>query len=84
MRRNTVTVEKGYNENDILNIQSQLPSQLQDISVADIESEVYQNIQGHFLFVLAEDFYKDELTAEQITEMESYLPENYQEIFYTN
>jgi hypothetical protein len=84
MRRNTVTAEKGYDENDILNIQSQLPSQLQDISVADIESEVYQNIQGHFLFVLAEDFYKDELTAEQITEMESYLPENYQEIFYTN
>lgn len=84
MRRNTVTVEKGYDENDILNIQSQLPSQLQDISVADIESEVYQNIQGHFLFVLAEDFYKDELTAEQITEMESYLPENYQEIFYTD
>jgi|TARA_B100000497_G_C7313140_1_gene210320 uncharacterized protein (DUF2267 family) len=84
MRRNTVTVEKGYDENDILNIQSQLPSQLQDISEADIESEVYQNIQGHFLFVLAEDFYKDELTAEQITEMESYLPENYQEIFYTD
>jgi len=84
MRRNTVTAEKGYDENDILNIQSQLPSQLQDISVADIESEVYQNIQGHFLFVLAEDFYKDELTAEQITEMESYLPENYQEIFYTD
>ncbi len=84
MRRNTVTVEKGYDENDILNIQSQLPSQLQDISEADIEGEVYQNIQGHFLFVLAEDFYKDELTAEQITEMESYLPENYQEIFYTD
>jgi len=36
------------------------------------------------LFVLANDFYKDELTAEQITEMESYLPENYQEIFYTD
>jgi len=84
MRRNTVTEEKGYDENDILNIQSQLPSQLQDISEADIESEVYENIQGHFLFVLANDFYKNELTAEQITEMESYLPENYQEIFYTN
>jgi uncharacterized protein (DUF2267 family) len=84
MRRNTVTAEKGYDENDILNIQSQLPSQLHDISEADIESEVYENIQGHFLFVLANDFYKDELTAEQITEMESYLPENYQEIFYTD
>ena len=56
MRRNTVTEEKGYDENDILNIQSQLPSQLQDISEADIESEVYENIQGHFLFVLANDF----------------------------
>lgn len=84
MKRNTVTEEKGYNENDILNIQIQLPTQLQEISVAAFEGEVYLEIQEHFLFVLANDFYKNELTAEQITEMESYLPENYQEIFYTN
>ena len=84
MKRNTVTEEKGYNESDILNIQTQLPTQLQEISDAAFESEVYLEIQEHFLFVLANDFYKDELTAEQITEMESYLPEDYQEIFYTD
>ena len=84
MKRNTVTEEKGFNESDILNIQNQLPEQLQEISDVAFESEVYLEIQEHFLFVLANDFYKDELTAEQITEMESYLPEDYQEIFYTD
>ena len=84
MKRNTVTEEKGFNENDILNIQIQLPEQLREISVAPFEEFEYLEIQDHFLFVLANDFYKDELTAEQITEMESYLPENYQEIFYTD
>ncbi len=84
MKRNTVTEEKGFNESDIFNIQTQLPTQLQEISVAPFEEFEYLEIQGHFLFVLANDFYKDELTSEQITEMESYLPENYQEIFYTD
>ena len=84
MKRNTVTEKKGFNESDILNIQTQLPEQLQEISVAPFEEFVYLEVQEHFLFVLANDFYKDELTAEQITEMESYLPENYQEIFYTD
>ncbi len=84
MKRNTVTEEKGFDESDILNIQKQLPEQLQEISVAPFEEFEYLEIQEHFLFVLANDFYKNELTAEQITEMESYLPENYQEIFYTN
>ena len=84
MKRNTVTEEKGFNESDILNIQTQLPEQLQEISVAPFEEFVYLEVQEHFLFVLANDFYKDELTAEQINEMESYLPENYQEIFYTD
>lgn len=84
MRRNTVKAEKGFDESDILNIQRQLPGQLQEVSGVEIESDLYENTQQHFLFVLANDFYKDELTAEQITEMESYLPENYQEIFYTD
>ncbi len=84
MRRNTVSVEKGYNVDDIVNIQSQLPGQLQEISVSEVEGKEYLEIQGHFLFVLANDFYKDELTAKQITEMESYLPENYEELFYTD
>jgi len=84
MRRNTVSVEKGYNIDDIVNIQNQLPRQLQEISVSEFEGKEYLEIQGHFLFVLANDFYKDELTAEQITEMERYLPENYGELFYTD
>ena len=36
-------------------------------------------IKVHFKWVLANDFYKDELSAEQIAEMESYLPSDYQD-----
>ena len=32
----------------------------------------------HFKYILAQDIYKNALTAEQLTEVESYLPENYQ------
>ena len=39
MKRNTVTAEKGYDESDILNIQTQLPTQLQEISDAAFEAE---------------------------------------------
>ena len=36
-----------------------------------------ENIKTHFEWVLANDFYKNELTAEQITKMEGFLPANY-------
>ena len=34
-------------------------------------------IKWHFKWVLANDFYKNELSAQQISSMESYLPANY-------
>jgi hypothetical protein len=36
-------------------------------------------IKDHFKYVLAQDIYKNALTAEQIADMESYLPENYED-----
>jgi hypothetical protein len=36
-------------------------------------------IETHFKYILAQDIYKNALTAEQITQVESYLPENYQD-----
>ena len=82
MKRNTITVEQGYTQDDIDNITTQLPYQLSEISGLSQGDEVYGDIEIHFLFVLANDFYKNALTAEQIAEMERYLPENYQDTFF--
>ena len=81
MKRNTVTAEQGYTQDDIDNITTQLPYQLSEISELSQGDEVYEDIEVHFLFVLANDFYKNALTAEQIADMERYLPENYQDLY---
>jgi site-specific recombinase XerD len=74
MFRNVVTSENTEESHKAV-ITSQIPDQLSQIS-ADKNVEA---IKDHFKFVLANDFYKDELSAEQITEMESYLPSDYQD-----
>ena len=79
IKRNIITEEKGYEQSDIDNIKSQLPNQLLEIADSNTSEEQVEVIKEHFKFVLANDFYKDELTAEQIADMESYLPENYQD-----
>ena len=58
-------------------ISSQIPSQLVQIA----NDENVEAIKEHFKWVLANDFYKDELTSEQITEMESHLSEDYADDF---
>ncbi len=79
IKRNIITEEKGYEQSDIDNIKSQLPNQLLEIADSNTNEEQVEVIKEHFKFVLANDFYKDELTSEQIADMESYLPENYQD-----
>lgn len=55
-------------------ITSQIPMQLEQIG----EGENVDAIKYHFKWVLANDFYKDELTSEQIYDMEAHLPLDYQ------
>jgi len=74
MYRNVVTSENTEESHKEV-ITSQIPDQLAQIS----DDENTDAIKDHFKFVLANDFYKDELSAEQITEMESYLPSDYQD-----
>lgn len=76
MFRNVVTSENTEESHKEV-ITSQIPDQLAQIA----DDENVEAIKDHFKFVLANDFYKDELSAEQITEMESYLPSDYQEEF---
>ena len=56
-------------------ITSQIPDQLVQIG----EGENVEAIKHHFKWVLANDFYKDELTSEQISDMEDHLPSDYQD-----
>ena len=74
MYRNVITTENTEESHKEL-ITSQIPDQLTMIAADDnVEA-----IKEHFKWVLANDFYKNELSAEQITEMESYLPSDYQD-----
>ena len=74
MFRNIVTSENTDQSHKTL-IARQIPDQLSQISA----DENIEAIKDHFKWVLANDFYKDELSAEHITEMESYLPSDYQD-----
>jgi hypothetical protein len=74
MYRNVVTPENTEESHKEV-ITSQIPDQLAQIA----DDDNTEAIKDHFKFVLANDFYKDELSAEQITEMESYLPSDYQD-----
>ena len=74
MFRNVVTSENTEESHKEV-ITSQIPDQLSQIA----DDDNTEAIKDHFKFVLANDFYKDELSAEQITEMESYLPSDYKD-----
>ena len=76
MYRNVVTTENTEESHKAV-ITSQIPDQLAQIS----DDDNTEAIKDHFKFVLANDFYKDELSAAQITEMESYLDSDYQDEF---
>ena len=80
MKRNSITTEKGYEQSHIDNIKSQLPDQLLEIADNNTSEKQIENIKQHFKFVLANNFYKNELTSDQIADMESYLPDNYQDL----
>ena len=74
MFRNIITSE-NTEESHKETITSQIPDQLAQIG----DEENVEVIKEHFKWVLANDFYKDELSAEQITQMESYLPSDYKD-----
>jgi len=74
MYKNVITTENTEESHKEV-ITSQIPDQLSQIG----SDENVEAIKEHFKWVLANDFYKDELSAEQIAEMESYLPSDYQD-----
>ncbi len=76
MYKNLITTENTEESHKSV-ITSQIPDQLSQIGA----DENVEAIKYHFKWVLANDFYKDELSPEQITEMESYLPSDYADAY---
>ena len=74
MYKNVITSENTEDSHKEV-ITLQIPDQLAQIA----EEENVEAIKDHFKWVLANDFYKDELSSEQILEMESYLDSDYQD-----
>ena len=74
MYRNVITLENTEESHKSV-ITLQIPDQLAQIA----EEDNVEAIKDHFKWVLANDFYKDELSSEQISEMESYLDSDYQD-----
>ena len=74
MYKNVITSENTDDSHKEV-ITLQIPDQLAQIA----EEDNVEAIKDHFKWVLANDFYKDELSSEQISEMESYLDSDYQD-----
>ena len=74
MYRNVITSENTEDSHKEV-ITSQIPDQLAQIA----DEDNVEAIKDHFKWVLANDFYKDELSSEQVSEMESYLDSDYQD-----
>ena len=74
MYKNVITTENTPDSHKEV-ITSQIPDQLAQIA----DEDNVEAIKDHFKFVLANDFYKDELSSEQIAEMESHLDSDYQD-----
>tara|TARA_R100000995_G_scaffold74677_1_gene43803 strand:+ start:76 stop:321 length:246 start_codon:yes stop_codon:yes gene_type:complete len=72
MYRNSVTSDNTPDSHKAV-IAGQIDGQLAQASA----DENLDAIKEHFKWVLANDFYKNELSSEQISSMESYLPANY-------
>jgi hypothetical protein len=72
MYKNAVTSENTPDTHKVV-ITSQIDFQLEQIKAGDNVDA----IKTHFEWVLANDFYKNELSNEKITEMESYLDADY-------
>ncbi len=76
MYRNTITSENTPDSHKAV-IVDQVDGQLADAADEDTSAGQLQCLKDHFLWLLANDFYKNECSAEQISGMESYLPADY-------
>jgi hypothetical protein len=76
MFKNVITSENTPDSHKQV-IVSQVDDQLAQAADSETTAEQLQCLKDHFLWLLSNDFYKDECSAEQVSSMESYLPADY-------
>jgi hypothetical protein len=76
MYKNVITSENTPDSHKVV-IVDQVDGQLAEAADEDTSAEQLQCLKDHFKWLLANDFYKNECSAEQISGMESYLPADY-------
>ena len=74
MYKNTVTSDNTPDSHKAV-IAGQIDQQLAQAAAG----ENLDGIKQHFKWVLSNDFYKNELSADKISSMESYLPADYKD-----
>ena len=77
MFKNTITSENTPDSHKAV-IVNQVDGQLAEAADEETSAEKLQVLKDHFLWLLSNDFYKDELTSEQVSDMEAQLPLDYQ------
>ena len=78
MYKNVITSENTPDSHKAV-IVGQVDGQLAQAADSDTSAEQLQAIKDHFKWLLSNDFYKDECSAEQVASMESYLPADYKD-----
>ena len=76
MYKNVITSENTEDSHKAV-IVGQVDGQLAQAADSETSAEQLQCLKDHFLWLLANDFYKVECSAEQVSDMESYLPADY-------
>ena len=76
MYKNVITSENTPDSHKAV-IVDQVDGQLAEAADEDTSAEQLQCLKDHFKWLLSNDFYKNECSAEQISGMESYLPADY-------
>ena len=76
MFKNTITSENTPDSHKAV-VVGQVDDQLAEAADSETSAEQLQCLKDHFLWLLSNDFYKDEWSAAQVGGMESYLHSDY-------
>ena len=78
MHRNVITSENTPDSHKAV-IVSQVDAQLAEAGNSKTSAKQLQALKDHFKWLLANEFYKNECSTQQISGMESYLPADYKD-----
>ena len=80
MYKNVITSENTPDSHKAV-IVNQVDGQLAEAADSETEAAQDERLKEHFTWLLANDFYKEECSAEQVSGMESYLPADYADAY---